>query len=293
MEKKKKRLGYVLITPAILIMIFVLIFPLVYAFYLSFFDVKLGRTIKLDFVGLSNYLEVFKNLEWWKSFLNTIYFVLADVLIGIPLGFMFALALNKKLPLKPLILGIVMFPYILPPIVHGLIWKLIYNPDYGFLNATLLNFRLINQPIYWLVNPKLALPALIIANIWQGTPYAAIIYLGGLQSIPTELYEAARIDGATKSGLLKYITIPLLKPYTILLFVMKTIMTFKIFDIVYAMTGGGPAGTTKVVSYEIYHTAFEAFKFGKASAMSYILLGIVAIIVFIYQKIFGEETSIL
>ncbi|PNR95845.1 carbohydrate ABC transporter permease [Petrotoga sp. 9PWA.NaAc.5.4] len=290
MNKKRKVLGYFLITPALVVMFCVLIFPLAYSFYLSFFNVSLGRTMKLDFVGFYNYIDVIKDQTWWKAFLNTIYFVIADVAIGIPLGLIFALTLNRKLPIRSLIIGIVMFPYILPPIVHGLMWKLIYNPDYGFLNATLMNLGIIKEPIYWLVSPNLALIALIIANIWQGTAFAVIIYLGGLQSIPLEYYEAARIDGSTSIKLLRYITIPLLRPYTSLLLVMKTIMTFKIFDMVYAMTGGGPAGSTKVVAYEIYHTAFEAFKFGRASAMSYILLGIVAVIVFIYQRIFKEET---
>ncbi|WP_146026645.1 carbohydrate ABC transporter permease [Petrotoga miotherma] len=249
--------------------------------------------MNLNFIGLANYFEVLKDPDWWKAFVHTLYFVVADVMVGIPLGFLCALTLNKKYPLKPLIVGIVMFPYILPPIVNALLWKLIYNPDYGFLNSTLINLGLIKDPIYWLISPNLALIALIIANLWQGTAFATIIYLGGLQSIPFELYEASKIDGATKRKTLRYITIPLMKPYTSLLLVMKTILTFKIFEIVYLLTGGGPGGSTTVVSYQIYHAAFEAFKFGKASAMSYILLCIVAIIVFVYQKILGSESSIL
>jgi len=292
-ERKKRTLGYLIILPAVLIIAFVLLFPLLYALYLSFFKVTLGRQLKLDFVGLQNFIEILKNSEWWNSFLNTVYFVLADIFVGIPLGFISALLLNRKLRIKPLVLSMVLLPYVLPPIVHALIWKWAFNADYGFINMTLMNLGIIKNNVYWLTNPNLALPSLIVANLWQGTAFATIVYLGGMKSIPSELYEAAQIDGASNWQRIKFITIPMLKPFTNLLLVMKTIMTFKIFEIVYAITGGGPAGSTKVVSYEIYKKAFEAFKFGKASAMSYVLLGIVTIIVLFYQKLFKAESDIL
>jgi len=292
LEKKKRTLGYLIILPALLIIFFVLLFPLLYALYLSFFDVFVGRTLRLTFVGLRNYLEIMKDPGWWRSFLNTVYFVVADVFVGIPLGFLSALALNRRLKLQGVILAVVLLPYVLPPIVHALIWKWAFNPDYGFINQTLLRFDIIKDSIYWLTDPKLALLALIFANLWQGTAFATIVYLGGMKSIPNELYEAAKIDGASALQSVGYITIPLLKPFTNLLLVMKTILTFKLFELVYAVTGGGPAGSTKVVSYEIYKNAFEAFKFGKATAMSYTLLGIVAMIVLIYQRIFKTEGDV-
>jgi len=292
LEKRKKTLGYLIILPALLIIFFVLLFPLLYALYLSFFDVFVGRTLRLTFVGLRNYLEIMKDPGWWRSFLNTVYFVVADLFVGIPLGFFSALALNRRLKLQGVILAIVLLPYVLPPIVHALIWKWAFNPDYGFINQTLLRFSVIKDNIYWLTDPKLALFALIFANLWQGTAFATIVYLGGMKSIPNELYEAAKIDGASALQSVGYITIPLLKPFTSLLLVMKTILTFKLFELVYAVTGGGPAGSTKVVSYEIYKNAFEAFKFGKATAMSYTLLGIVAMIVLVYQRIFKTEGDV-
>lgn len=249
--------------------------------------------MNFDFIGFKNFIDVFKDSDWWESFINTIYFVLADIFIGIPLGFISALLLNRNLKLRALILSIVLLPYVLPPIVHALIWKWAFNADYGFINMTLISLGIIKNNVYWLTNPNLALPALIIANLWQGTAFATIVYLGGMKSIPSELYEAAQIDGASNWQRIRFITIPMLRPFTNLLLVMKTIMTFKIFELVYAITGGGPAGTTKVVSYSIYKNAFEAFKFGKASAMSYILLGIVAIIVLVYQKLFKTENELL
>ncbi len=283
-----------IILPAAVILLLVLLFPLSYAFYLSLFDVRFLRgKISFSFVGLRNYLDVFIDKTWWRSFLNTSYFVIVDVTVGIFLGFVGALILNKRLPLKSLWISLVLLPYVLPPIVHALIWKWAFNASYGFVNQTLILLGIIDKPIYWLTNPKWALPSLLIANLWQGTAFATIIYLGGMKSIPDELYEAAKIDGARGIQSVWYITVPLLKPFTQLLLVMKTILTFKLFELVYAVTGGGPAGLTRVVSYEIYRTAFEAYKFGRASAMSYILLGIVSLLVIFYRKLLftyaGEE----
>ncbi|MEJ5228513.1 MAG: sugar ABC transporter permease [Pseudothermotoga sp.] len=294
MERRKRRLGYLIILPALLILAVVLLFPLLYSFYLSLFSVRFFRgKIDFSFVGLSNYLSVLNDGTWWRSFLNTCYFVIVDVTVGIFLGFVGALILNRRLPLKSLWISLVLLPYVLPPIVHALIWKWAFNADYGFINQTLIMLGIIDKNIYWLTDPKWALPSLLIANLWQGTAFATIIYLGGMKSIPDELYEAAKIDGAKPVQSVWYITVPLLKPFTQLLLVMKTILTFKLFELVYAVTGGGPAGLTRVVSYEIYKTAFEAYKFGRASAMSYILLGIVSLLVIFYRKTLftyaGEE----
>jgi len=280
-----------LVLPALFTICFALLYPLLYAFYLSLFHISIGRTLHFSFVGIGNYLSLVRDSSWWNAFRNTGYFVLADIFIGIPLGFISASTLNKKLKFQGLILAIILLPYVLPPIVLAFIWKWAFAPDYGFINQTLMHLHIIKNTVYWLTNPRLALPSLIIANLWQGTAFATIVYLGGMKSIPRELYEAARIDGASYFQTVTRITIPLLMPFTTLLFVMKTIMTFKIFELVYAVTGGGPAGTTNVVSVEIYKAAFESFRFGKATAMSYMLLFIVAVLVLIYGKIFKAESG--
>ncbi len=278
--------------PSLAILFMVLAFPLAHAFYLSLFNVRFfaGRMIT-SFAGFENYLSILRDESWWRSFLNTVYFVLADITVGMFLGFITALALNRKFRLRSLVIGAILLPYVLPPIVHALIWKWAFNADYGFINQTLLSLGIIKKSVYWLTDPKLVLWALILANLWQGTAFATIIYLGGMKSIPDELYEAAKIDGATRTQQVLHITWPLLKPFTQLLLVMKTILTFKLFELVYAVTGGGPAGRTRVVSYEIYRTAFESYKFGRATAMSYILLGIVALIVLIFRRVFATEAG--
>ncbi len=292
LRTKDKRLGYLLITPAMIILSVIIIYPMVYSFYISLYNMNVSNPAKgMVYVGFKNTIEIITDPSWWLSILRTFYFVLADIFVGMTLGLLIALLLNRKLPLKGVIFAIVLFPYVLAPIVNALMWKLIYDPEYGFLNGILYSLGIINNYIPWLSNPKSAIIMLIIANLWQGTPFAVILFLSGLKSIPQEQYEAADIDGATKWQSFLYITLPSLRNILYITAVMKTILTFKIFDIVYALTGGGPANSTEVVSIKIYHESFSFLRFGKASAMSYILLIIVLGFILFYLKIFGNQNE--
>ncbi len=290
LEEKDKRLGYILIIPTFLILGIVVVYPLLYALYISFFNLNISIPWKGKiFVGFSNYLYVIKDPTWWAAVLRTLYFVIADITVGITLGLGVALLLNRELPLKSIIFAIILFPYVLPPIVNALMWKLTYDSDYGFLNGILYQLGLIKDYIPWLSNTKTAIIMLIIANLWQGTPFAIILFLAGLKSIPLELYEASKIDGASAWSAFLYITLPLLRPIIYVLVVMKTILTFRIFDLIYALTGGGPANSTQVVSMKIYNESFDFLKFGRASAMAYILLIIVVLFSLFYQRIFENK----
>ena len=287
LKEKDKRLGYILIAPTIVILALVVVYPLLYALYISFFNLNVAIPWKGKvFVGLENYINVIEDPSWWWAVLRTLYFVIADITVGMTLGLGVALLLNRKFPLKSVVFAIILFPYVLPPIVNALMWKLTYDSDYGFLNGLLYQFGIIKEYIPWLSEPKSAIVMLIIANLWQGTPFAVVLFLAGLKSIPLELYEAAKIDGSSRWQSFVYITLPLLKPIIYVLVVMKTILTFKIFDLVYALTGGGPANATQVVSMKIYNESFSFLKFGRASAMAYVLLGIVTCFAIFYQKLF-------
>jgi ABC-type sugar transport system permease subunit len=242
-------------------------------------------------VGLKNYIETIKNPQWWWAFGRTAYFVLYDILVGMSLGLGIALLLNKEFRLRGIARALVLFPYVLPSIVKALMWKWIYNSDYGFLNGLLFQLGLIKDYIPWLSSPTLAIHMVILANIWEGTPFAIIMYLAALQTIPKELYEASEVDGATPWQMFTKITFPLIKPMTFILIVIKTVATFKIFDLVYALTAGGPGGSTQVVGYLMYSTVFDSLQFGKGAAMSYILLAIILVLVFIYSRLFQMEET--
>jgi ABC-type sugar transport system permease subunit len=287
---KDRRLGLMLLLPTIIILCAVIVYPMGHSLWLSFQNLNISNPARgRQYVGFQNYLEVLRSDDWWLSLLRILYFVAADLLVGISLGLGIALLLNKERKGKGVILAIIVFPYVLAPIVNSLIWKLIYDPNYGFLNGLLMQLGIIKDYVPWLAKPTLAIVMLIIANLWQGTPFSIVLFLAGLKSIPREEYEAAAIDGASKSASFKYITIPHLWPIIYMNVVMKTILTFKLFDIIYSLTGGGPGGSTTVVSMLIYRETFEYMKFGQGAAMSFLLLILVLLLVVIYSRMFKEE----
>jgi multiple sugar transport system permease protein len=287
-----KRLGYLLLLPSLVILCAVIVYPMLYSLVLSLHSLNISNPSRgRVFVGLANYRQALLSGEWWGALLRTLYFVAADLFIGIPLGLGIALLLNKERKLKGIIFAIILFPYVLAPIVNSLIWKLIYDPNYGLLNGLLLQLGIIKEYIPWLSRPSLAIVMLIVANLWQGTPFAIVLFLAGLKSIPREEYEAAAIDGSSGLVSFRFITLPHLQPIIYMNVVMKTILTFKFFDLVYSLTSGGPAGSTTVVSMLIYRESFEYLKFGNAAAMSYALLAIVLVLVVFYSRMFKEEEA--
>lgn len=287
-----KRLGYLLLLPSLVILCAVIVYPMLYSLVLSLHSLNISNPSRgRVFVGLANYRQAILSGEWWGALLRTLYFVAADLFIGIPLGLGIALLLNKERKLKGIIFAIILFPYVLAPIVNSLIWKLIYDPNYGLLNGLLLQLGIIKEYIPWLSRPSLAIVMLIVANLWQGTPFAIVLFLAGLKSIPREEYEAAAIDGSSGLVSFRFITLPHLQPIIYMNVVMKTILTFKFFDLVYSLTSGGPAGSTTVVSMLIYRESFEYLKFGNAAAMSYALLAIVLVLVVFYSRMFKEEEA--
>ena len=290
LRAQDRRLGFYLLLPSIIILFAIIVYPIGYSLWLSFHNLNINNQAKgQQFVGLQNYIDVLKSSDWWMSILRILYFVAADLIVGISLGLAIALLLNKERKGKGIVLAIVVFPYILAPIVNSLIWKLIYDPNYGLLNGLLTQLGIIKDYVAWLSSPKLAMVMLIIANLWQGTPFSIVLFLAGLKSIPKEEYEAAAIDGASSLVSFLYITIPHLMPIIYMNVVMKTIATFKVFDIIYSLTGGGPGGSTTVVGMLIYKESFEYMKFGQGAAMSFLLLIIVLCFVIIYSRMFKEE----
>lgn len=290
LSERDRRLGLYLLLPSIIILFAIIVYPIGYSLWLSLHDLNISNPLKgQQFVGLKNYADILKSKDWWMSILRILYFVAADLIVGISLGLAVALLLNKERKGKQIVLAIIIFPYILAPIVNSLIWKLIYDPNYGPLNGILMQVGLIKETVAWLSDPSLAMIMLIIANLWQGTPFSIILFLAGLKSIPKEEYEAAEIDGASAVGSFRYITIPHLMPIMYMNVVMKTIATFKVFDIIYSLTGGGPGGSTTVVGMLIYKESFEYMKFGQGAAMSFLLLLIVLCFVIVYSRMFKEE----
>lgn len=288
----KRQLGILVCLPAFLMIVGVIAYPLGYSIYITFHNMNFARAgLGPQFVGLDNYLRVFDRPEFWKAFLRSSLFVVYDLLVGMPLGLAIAILLNQRFWLRGAARATILLPYVLSGTVLGLIWKWIYNPNHGALNALLTQLGLISEYVAWLAQPGRALQMVILVNLWQGTPWAVIMYLAGLQSIPKELYDAAKVDGASGWQAVFRITLPLLAPITLAMLVLKTVWTFQVFDIVWVLTRGGPASATQVVSYYIYYASFFQLKFGYAAAMSYVLLGIILILVFVYYRLIRHDVE--
>ena len=288
----KRQFGILLCLPAFLMILAVVGYPLGYSIYITFHRMNVARAgMGPQFIGLQNYARVFQRADFWRAFLRSAMFVVYDLCVGMPLGMAIAILLNQRFRLRGVARATILLPYVLSGTVLGLIWKWIYHPNHGALNALLQQVGLISEYVAWLAEPRRALQMVIMVNLWQGTPWVIIMYLAGLQTIPLELYDSAKVDGASAWQTLFKITLPLVAPITLAMLVLKTVWTFQVFDIVYVLTAGGPASATQVVSYYIYDTSFRQLNFGYAAAMSYVLLGIVLILVIIYYRLIRREVE--
>lgn len=264
-------------------LIFVFI-PTITVIGLAFTNYSGGFNI--SYVGLDNFIQALTNSTFQKALSNTIWFTLATVFFQLLLGFIFAVILNGKLIGRTFFRAVIFLPVILSNIAVSLIFVLIFHPSKGPLNNFLLSMGLPAVP--WLTSPSTALLTIIIVTLWQSFGYYMILFLSGLQSISPELYEAGEIDGANAFQRLIHITVPMLSPTTFLCVIMAIINSFKVFDQIFAMTGGqlggGPAGSTTVLVFDIYQRAFTNYEMGYASAESLILLLIVLLITIIQYR---------
>ncbi|MEO7841139.1 MAG: sugar ABC transporter permease [Anaerolineales bacterium] len=270
---RKNWSAYLFLMPGLIHFAIFTLFAVSFAFYISFHDWNIIRPEK-PFVGLDNYLRLIGDARFHRAVLNTLTFM-----VGVPLnlisGLAVALLLNTKVRGQALFRAMFYLPVVTPLVVSSIIWKWVYQGDYGLLNYYLLKFGIIQEKIFWLADPNLALPALIIMGIWGGTGATMVIYLAGLQSIPQEMYDAAMVDGANSWQRLLYITIPLLKPTTFFLFITSVIGTFQIFTEVYIMTNGGPLSRTTTIGYYLYINAFRELDMGYATAMAFVLFAMI------------------
>jgi ABC-type sugar transport system permease subunit len=264
-------LAFTLLIPSMLVILGVLIFPLITSLGLSFTDLKLTKPKSGVFIGLGNYFDAIMDPIFWASIQRTLIFAVSTVLIETCMGVAIALLLNQKFVGRGFVRGLVILPWALPYVVNGIMWKWIFDANYGAFNAALTQLGIIEKYHIWLGDPSTAMILVIFANIWKETPVAIILVLAALQSIPADLYEAAAIDGAKRVKIFTHITLPLLKPIIISLIIIKTIWALKEFDLIYIITKGGPANGTNMFSYYIYQNTFQFLNFGYGSALAYML----------------------
>jgi len=263
----QKRTAWGLLLPLLLVIAVVTGYPLVNTVRLSFTDTALtGQNVQANWVGLDNFAYVFTDPDFGDAFWRTLYFTGVSVGAEILLGVLVALLLNRDFIGRSLVRAVLVLPWALPTIVNAMMWRLIYNPDYGALNALLSQLGLIDSYRSWLGEPGTTMNMVILADVWKNYPLVALIVLAALQNIPAELYQAAAIDGAGPWTKFWKITFPeIFGPLTVAL-ILRLIEAFKVFDIIYVMTRGGPADETKTVSFFVYEESFAYLRAGSGAA---------------------------
>ncbi len=275
-----KRRGALLVTPAILILFVMNIFPLLWSFGLSFFNYKASSQRVPRFKGLDNYGDVLTDEKVWERFQTTAIIVGSSVILQLIVGFLLALLFAKAFPMRRIVLMLVLTPMMLSFVSVGVFFKLFYEPTFGVVSYVMNFFT--SEPFVTLATPAGAIAGIVIADAWMWSPFVMLLVLAGLVSVPKYLYEAAEIDRASKWRTFRTITFPYIKSLLLLAVLFRTIETFKLFDIVYIITEGGPGSSTETIAVYLYRTAFQFFRTSQSSALAYIVLFIVIVLTNLY-----------
>jgi multiple sugar transport system permease protein len=264
-----RSLPYLLTLPALIALIGIL-YPFVLGVYYTFTNYTLTEPGDIRLIGWTNYIEIFRNLDFWKAFSLTFVFAGSVVIIELALGLGVALLLQDAFPGVRILRSFLIIPMMIPPIVSALMWKVILLPtDQGVLNHILGLVGI--RPVAWLGDSATALISLILIDVWIYSPFAILIFLAGLQSLPKEPYEAAQVDGASGWFMFRKLTLPLLTPCIVLVTLFRLIDSLKVFDIIYATTKGGPAGATMTLHIQSYFEAIRWFRMGRGMVYLFVL----------------------
>jgi multiple sugar transport system permease protein len=278
------------VLPALGLMLLVALYPLASTFWLSLRDefpiFHISR-----FVGFAHYITLWNDPRFWQSLANTTYFTVVSVLAEVIVGFGVALLLHQVFPARGLVRALVLMPWFVPTVVAARVWEWIYHPHFGVLNALLLHSGLTNAAINWLGHPVLALHSAIIADVWKTMPFAALLILAGLQTIPGDLYRAARVDGASTLQSFWHITFPWLVPVLGITVIFRMLDALRVFDVVYVLTGGGPANTTETLSIYAYRLSFQTLEFGYGAALAVVTLAIILVTSLALQLVLRRDDA--
>ncbi len=288
----KKMTPYFLLLPAIVFTLFVLAFPLLQNLINSFREISLIKGAG-GWSGLKNFGLVIEDKVFWLALRNSVVYSVLGTLLSMITGLLIALMLNHKLGrINNVFKFIYTVPWVVSPVVAGFAWKWLLNDSFGLVNYWLKSFGLISENITWLGNADTALICVIVARVWQFYPFAMVMFLAGLQAIPLDLYEAAEVDGAHSYGKFFNITLPMLKPVTMVLLLLGLIWSFNDFNMVFVMTRGGPINASMVLPVLVREFSFVQFNMGKGSALSILIFMALASMSFLYLKMITKRESL-
>lgn len=293
-SSKDARCAFFFLMPAVLFMLVFIGYPMLSNLILSIKDVNVYNFSKPDqqhIVGLSNYVEIFssKNSIMLTALKNTFIFTICSIAVQFVIGFALALLFNKKIAGVSFFRGAAMISWLLPVTVSALLFKFMFASSGGIINQLLMQLHLIQEPVDWLLKGNTAMFSIIVANIWIGIPFDMMLLLTGLTTVSPELYESAKLDGASKLQMLFKITIPVIRPAIMSVLTLGFVYTFKVFDLAWVMTKGGPVNSTELASTYAYRLSFEEFEFSKGAVAANVLLIILLIVGLFYVKLINKD----
>lgn len=283
--------GLLFTIPGLLLLVAILAYPVFEGLWLSLQHYDLSSIAAPFFVGLQNYVQAFHSDDFLAALWHTLYIVAVALVLEFVLGLALAHLFNQEFPFRRILLGLILVPWMVAPVVAALVWSQLLNESYGIVNYFLLKTGLIHHSVGWLTNPTLALHVMIGVDVWHETPFVFIILLAGLQGINKDVYEAAELDGAGPWQRLWFVTLPMLRPAIALALLLRTMIALRFFDIPWIMTGGGPAGATEVLGTRSYEAAFTSFKLGYGSAIATVILFLSLILSLAYIKILYQKRA--
>jgi len=291
--KGQTRLLYLFLALPMLYVVALIGFPIIYNLLMSFQSVTIANLARLarPFVGFENYATAFADPAFRVAFFNSIIFVLANVIGQVGIGLLVALFFAQNFAGSQFLRGLMLSTWLIPALVTGALWKWMFASEYGVVNFILATLGLIGAPIYWLSDPAVALTAVTIANIWHGMPFAMLLIAAALTSIPQEQYEAAMIDGAGPVARFRFITVPAITPTLLAVACLVTIYSMRAFDLILAMTQGGPINASTILPLLSYQLSFDQFRFGVGAAVGTFAFVIVFGVALIYVRTLNKEAA--
>lgn len=288
---KKKLSLYAFVLPGAIYMTIMIILPIMNNIMMSFKDVNLMNFASGDsqFIGFQMYKKIFGTDVMWIAVKNTLLFTFWCLLFQFPIGFLMAIFFSQSFRGAGTLRAINVVAWMIPMVAVAGIFKYMFNSDIGIINVLLLKTHLISKPVEWLAKGNTAMASIVIANIWKGVPFNMILLATALTTVPQDVYESASIDGATSIQRFFFITVPLLKPAIISVLTLGFIYTFKVFDLVYVMTGGGPGSSTEMLSTLAYRYSFSEYNFSQGSAVANVLFVLLMMVGMIYIRIVTKE----
>jgi multiple sugar transport system permease protein len=285
-EKIERHMPRLMVLPTFIILLIISLVPLIYILGISTTDSIISKPFN-DFIWFENYKQAFRDEVLGTSLKNTLLFAFVVTTVETVLGFFLAYIMRFERKLGQFFRTLVLLPLFTPPIAIAMIWRLIYDPNQGMLNYYLQNWGITSAPIAFLGQTKLALPAIMLADIWQWTPFCFLLCMSALQALPKEPFEAAGVDGATGSYVFRRLTLPMVAPNVLVIFLFRFLISMKVFDLVYMLTFGGPGNSTQVASFYIYRVAFKQFQTGYGGALSILVLLLVSVLATVLSQ--GRE----